>query len=217
MPVWINEDFGFITGSMLAYAALAYDRLRSTLPGAELQAEASRVDVATARVLARYKKSPWLHLWRAEALSELGRADEAMVEARTARARFRQHELGESEVDRVEAYVLVRAGKYAHAAAPAARATEALPMHADCWTTLGIVELRAGNNARATECFDKAIELDRRQPTALYERALLRLRGGDQTGALDDLKSAAELAPEDPSIREALQQLLQIVDDPSGE
>ncbi len=65
---------------------------------------------------------------------------------------------------------------------------------------LGVVELAAGNAQGAQAAYDVAIKLAPQDGQAYVGRAEVRLSLGQKQQALDDLRRAASLAPEDDPI-----------------
>ncbi|PTL80500.1 SycD/LcrH family type III secretion system chaperone [Vitiosangium sp. GDMCC 1.1324] len=69
---------------------------------------------------------------------------------------------------------------------------------------LGVVEMAAGNAQGALAAYDVALKLDARDAQAYVGRAEVRLTMGQKAQAVEDLRRAASLAPEeDPVARKA--------------
>ncbi|XXF76023.1 SycD/LcrH family type III secretion system chaperone [Myxococcaceae bacterium GXIMD 01537] len=69
---------------------------------------------------------------------------------------------------------------------------------------LGVVELAAGNGQGALAAYDVALKLSPNDAQAYVGRAEVRLSLGQKTQALEDLRRAASLAPQDdPLARKA--------------
>lgn len=207
MSFWMNDRGGYLTGSAVAYCAFVHGEMRATGSGEERLALAENLELASARFAARFPESPWLRLWGAEALGLLGRFDEAVEEARQARRDLAKLRVTEPDVDRTEGRILILASRYADAKAPLERAVESFPEDAQCWTDLAVAELRTGHPGQARDHLERALDIDDAQPTALYERGLLRWNEGDRDGAIDDLERAAQLTPDLPGLSEMLDQL----------
>jgi tetratricopeptide (TPR) repeat protein len=74
-------------------------------------------------------------------------------------------------------------------------------------TRLGQVYERLGHPERAAAQHDLAVENDRANAGTFFERALFRLRRGNETGAVEDLHRAAALDPAWPAPSELLGRL----------
>jgi type III secretion system low calcium response chaperone LcrH/SycD len=69
---------------------------------------------------------------------------------------------------------------------------------------LGVVEMAAGNAQGALAAYDVALKLDGRDAQACVGRAEVRLAMGQKSQAVEDLRRAVSLAPEeDPVARKA--------------
>ena len=69
---------------------------------------------------------------------------------------------------------------------------------------LGVVEMAAGNAQGALAAYDVALKLDGRDAQAYVGRAEVRLAMGQKSQAVEDLRRAVSLAPEeDPVARKA--------------
>jgi type III secretion system low calcium response chaperone LcrH/SycD len=65
---------------------------------------------------------------------------------------------------------------------------------------LGVVEMSAGNAQGALAAYDVALKLDAKDAQAYVGRAEVRLAMGQRPQALEDLRRAASLVPEDDPI-----------------
>jgi type III secretion system low calcium response chaperone LcrH/SycD len=65
---------------------------------------------------------------------------------------------------------------------------------------LGVVEMAAGNAQGALAAYDVALKLDGRDAQAYVGRAEVRLAMGQKAPAVEDLRRAASLAPEDDPV-----------------
>jgi predicted aspartyl protease len=81
--------------------------------------------------------------------------------------------------------------------ADAAPATADVPTTADGFSRAGAVKLARNDRAGALADFDKAIEMDAKQPAYLLQRAELTLGMGRRASAAIDIDRALALAPED--------------------
>ncbi|QRK04583.1 SycD/LcrH family type III secretion system chaperone [Archangium violaceum] len=65
---------------------------------------------------------------------------------------------------------------------------------------LGVVEMAAGNSQGALAAYDVALKLDARDAQAYVGRAEVRLTLGQKAQAVEDLRRAISLAPEDDPV-----------------
>ena len=65
---------------------------------------------------------------------------------------------------------------------------------------LGVVEMAAGNAQGALAAYDVALKLDARDAQAYVGRAEVRLTMGQKAQAVEDLRRAISLAPEDDPV-----------------
>jgi tetratricopeptide (TPR) repeat protein len=137
-----------------------------------------------------------------EAAAEAARRTPAGAETSFAaeRAAFRSAVLGQREVRAVE---LVNAGvdlmSRADLAAAEDRFREALRFdHAShlAWTNLGIVRIARGDLVRGLSAHDMAVRAGAGDPSPWLWRARSRANAGDLAGAIEDLRTAAAIAPE---------------------
>lgn len=88
------------------------------------------------------------------------------------------------------------------------RATEIHPDHANTWVGLGVAAFRGKNLEDARKAFEKALELDPSNAYAKRSYGALLAKMGDVDKAIDTLKDAMGLLPDDPVILLNLGQLL---------
>ena len=73
---------------------------------------------------------------------------------------------------------------------------------------LGVVEMAAGNGQGALAAYDVAIKLSPADPAAYVGRAEVKLALGQKPGAVDDLKKASTLVPEDEPLKAKVSAML---------
>jgi arylsulfatase A-like enzyme/Flp pilus assembly protein TadD len=69
------------------------------------------------------------------------------------------------------------------------------PDYAEAYNSRGVIDMRAGQHARAQAAFTKVLELDPTSATAYANRGADRISAGERTEAIDDLKQAVALDP----------------------
>lgn len=78
------------------------------------------------------------------------------------------------------------------------------PDESNGWLLLGQIYYEDQDYAHALTCFDAYLQSDPTSATALAVRAACRSATGDETGAMEDLVTAAQYAEDNPEIRIAL-------------
>lgn len=208
MPVWVALDHHYVTGSLPAYIAHAFEQFDTAAPGPErdlwagLAVNAAGIQLRRQPGLGRALRVRGLvfaatgkdelafdDLRRAAAAdSESGRPDDARVEA----------ELGRLYLGRADL----------PAAVPHLRRAVALDREsAPAWADLGMALATAGDREGALDALSRSIALAPDRPTAWYNRGLLHMHAGRLTDAESDLARAAQLAPGNADIARLLQQV----------
>ena len=86
--------------------------------------------------------------------------------------------------------------------------TEKYPTSDRAWASLGLLEARLQNNARALDAFSHALHENPMLPEVQLANGELRLLEGDIDGALESLEAAEKLIPNDPQLEARLGQAL---------
>ena len=86
--------------------------------------------------------------------------------------------------------------------------TEKYPTSDRAWASLGLLEARLHNNARALESFSHALNENPMLPEVQLANGELLLLEGDIDGALESLEAAEKLIPNDPQLEARLGQAL---------
>jgi predicted Zn-dependent protease len=86
--------------------------------------------------------------------------------------------------------------------------TEKYPTSDRAWASLGLLEARLQNNARALEAFSQALHENPMLPEVQLANGELLLLKGDIDGALESLEAAEKLIPSDPQLEARLGQAL---------
>lgn len=178
-------------------------------------------------------------LYRAQALSQLGRHAEAMAahaengrlgqsegyanacaEARMAGnwralATYAEAILArnprEAEALGWKGEALAHLGRYEDSAKALQLAVQVNPGHAYAWNNLGRGALQRKAWAEAKEAFDKALGLEPAQMEALFNRGIALFNLKQYAASRDDFKAALVLRPDDPVLRENLRQAERMV------
>lgn len=148
------------------------------------------------------------HEYRARALLELGRLDEAEAHAADA-VRLDPDEIRYREL---LAHVLSRRGAHRDAAAEFGRLARNDPRQAD-WTVAEARErIGADQPAMGVDAARRAVRLDPRDGRAHLTLAQASTRSGDARGALESARRAVELLHGDAASREAMADALWLAD-----
>jgi tetratricopeptide (TPR) repeat protein len=208
VPVWLAFDRYYVTGSLSAYAALAFERFEAAADATVREFWASAVLDAAGTLVRLEIDVAWARRARGLVLARIpkqhpqARAD---LEAanRWFEARRRPDLRTLAELGRL--YLL---SSRPHRARPVLeRASEVAPNSAEVWASLGLAYIQLSEIEPALAALRRALELDPELAVAWYNRGLLRYHLEDLPGAVDDLERARELAPQDPDIAGLLEQL----------
>jgi tetratricopeptide (TPR) repeat protein len=110
--------------------------------------------------------------------------------------------------------VRARAGDNAEALALARSATDDESASASAWTWRGVMERTTGNSEAALTSLNRALQIDPKHFTALRERAELRLHAADYQPAIEDLKTAHSIKPEDKGVSLRLAHIYELANQP---
>lgn len=209
LPFWLAFDRYYVTGSLSAYLAYAFERFE-TAQSAAGRAEWGGLVVNAAGICLRLQMEE-AHARRLRGLvfAETGRHDRAL---RDLRAALRELGDGSQLAPGLEAeigHLLLVSKDYATAMAHLRRALAADATAAQVWSDLGLALIMSGDRAGAADALTRAIELDETLAAAWYNRGLMHLHAGDLVQAEADLGQAAVLAPDNPEVAKLLQQVIQ--------
>jgi len=215
MPVWLAFDRYFITGSLSAYVALAFDRFEiAESPEAREFWAAAVLDAAGSLVRLDYDEA-WAQRARGLVLAEFeGRQGQAQVDLEVAMKWFDSHRIDDVRTMTTLANLYLRRNRPARARPLLERVTQVDPQNARAWSDLGLAFVQLGEIEPALAALRRAIELDEDLAVAWYNRGLMRYHLEDVPGAVADLERAHELAPQDPDIEALLEQLHRRLEQP---
>jgi tetratricopeptide (TPR) repeat protein len=103
----------------------------------------------------------------------------------------------------------LRAGDKAEALALARAATDDDNATASAWAWRGAIERANGNTAASLSSLEHSLQIQPNYVAALKERAELRVQGGDYEHAIEDLKAALAVKPNDKETSLRLAQIYQ--------
>jgi len=211
MPIWVNPDNGYVTGSLLAYQGYCHDQMKTETDPDLRAGWAHKVVWAGNAAVHRYPYRPWTRLWRGEAFLELDLFKEAENDITYARSWFEEFSIEEPALNPVEGHVFLLGKNYIEALPVLEQAAVDFPEDADVWADLGLVRIRRKGRDPAREAFGRALELDPYLAVAWHNRGLLNLQDNRFNEALTDLEKAAELAPHDDRVTSDLARIRQIM------
>ena len=208
LPVWTAFGHYYVTGSLSAYARLAFARFEAAAPGPERDLWAGLAVNAAGILLRRAPDDPWALRVRGLVFAASGGADQAVADLRRAAAALGDGGLAADPRVEAELGRLLLAREDLPGALPhLRRAVELDPGAAAPWADLGMALASGGDADGALAALDRAIDLAPGRPTAWYNRGLLHLRAQRLDEAERDLARAAELAPDNPDLPRLLQQV----------
>ena len=208
LPVWVALDHHYVTGSLPAYVAYAFEKFDTAAPGPERELWAGLAVNAAGIQLRRQPGLGWALRVRGLVFAATGKDELALDDLR--RAAAADSESGRPGSARVEAELgrLYLGRADLAAAVPHLRRAVALdPESTTAWADLGMALATAGDQESALEALTRSIALDPDRPTAWYNRGLLHMHAGRLTDAERDLAHAAERAPGSADIARLLQQV----------
>jgi tetratricopeptide (TPR) repeat protein len=207
MPVWVAFSKYYVTGSLSAYAAIAWERFEESTDPVEREFWAGQV-VDVAGILVRKR------IDRAVALKVRGLVfaeKEMITRARKDLQRSARYLADEGRSDaRVEAelgHLYMLEEKHDQALPYLRRALQLDANQPQAWSDLGLCRIMAEDEEGARTALSKAIELQPDLAAAWYNRGLMHVHAGRWVEAEADLREAARLAPDNPEIGRLLQQV----------
>lgn len=213
MPVWLAFDRYYVTGSLSAYAALAYQRFETAADAATREFWGAAV-VDAAGTLIRLDFTPeWARRARGLVLAQSpdNRA-RARADLQDVLRRLDNRRREDPLVLTTLARLYLQDERPAAARPLLERAVRLTPDSARAWSDLGLAHVRLGEEEPALAALQRAIDLDPDLAVAWYNRGLLRYHLRDLPGAVADLERAHELAPDDPEVTALLQQMRRLME-----
>lgn len=201
LPFWTNADGGYVTGSLMAYAGHACERMLAANGDSARSRWATHLESGATRALAVYVAPTWPWLWRALARQALGEGPAASRDLLEAEDLLAGDGAAKALLEFARGHAALLSERHAAAEKHLESAVAAGLDAAPCWADLGLARAFAGAKAAAREAFDRAVALAPQSALALHNRGMMSLHEGDLAAALADLRHAAALAPHDPQVR----------------
>jgi len=210
MPVWLAFDRYYVTGSLSAYAALAFARFEADTAAASREFWVSAVLDAAGTLVRLDVDAARARRARGLVLAEIpARHAQARADLEAANRWFEARRIPDLRTQATLGRLYLLASRPARARPVLERATEVAPRDAEVWASLGLAYIHLGEIEPALAALRRALELDPELAVAWYNRGLLRYHLEDLPGAVADLEQAHRLAPQDAEIEALLQQLRQ--------
>lgn len=206
LPVWLADGRYYVTGSLAAYADLAYRRF-SAATGPEREFWAGATVNATGILVRRGVEAPWAQRTRGLVFAGLGQGDRGLADLQRAAASLETRGQVDAELEAAMGHLLLLKEDADGARDHLRRAVAGDPGLAGAWSDLGLALVMEDDRRGALAAFDRALSLDPGLVTAWYNRGLMHLHAGELDAAESDLAEAASLAPDNPDVARVLQQL----------
>lgn len=205
LEFWTVFDRYYVTGSLSAYTAWAWDRYRSATDPQDRVFWAGQTVNGAGILIRKEMDRPWAQRVRGLVFLETDELEKALTDLRSASRRLEAAGLRDAAIEAGFGHGLLLKEKY-HAALKHLRsAVELDANNAAAWSDLGLALLMTDDAHGGEQALDRAVVLDPAAPTAWYNRGLLHLRGGNFAQAYSDLEAAARLAPDHPGVIQLLQ------------
>jgi tetratricopeptide (TPR) repeat protein len=217
MPIWLAFDRYYVTGSISAYADLAFDRYRAATDPARREFWASAaVDAAGTCVRLKIDEA-WARRSRGLVLADFrDQREQARHDLLQAQRAFDRRAIEDLETIATLGNLYLRAERPQQARPLLEKAVALGPDRARAWSDLGLALVQLGEEDRALPALEQALALDPELAVAWYNRGLLRYHLDDLAGAVADLERAHELAPGDQNIGALLEQLRRRIQETPG-
>lgn len=215
VPVWIVFDRFYVTGSLSAYVALAFERFEASTSDVDREFWATAVLNGAGSLVRMDVDEAWARRARGLVMAAAkGRQSQARVDLEAALRWFDSHGVEDARTVNVLARLYLEANRPARARPLLEKATQIQPENARAWSELGLAFVQLGEVEAAMAALQRALDLDGELAVAWYNRGLLRYHLEDLPGAVSDLERAHELAPDNAEVETLLQQLRQRLGQP---
>lgn len=208
LPFWMAFDQYYVTGSLSAYLAYAFDRFEAASTAAEKELWGGLVVNAAGICLRLEMEKPHVRRVRGLVFARTGRGDRAMADLEAAVAGLGPNNALVADLEAEIGHLMLVEQNHARAAVHLRRSLAAKPDLARAWSDLGLALIMADDQAAAAEALTKAIELDKSLAAAWYNRGLMHFHAGDLDLAESDLAEAARLAPDNRDVANLLQRVM---------
>lgn len=205
MEFWTAFDRYYVTGSLSAYTAWAWQRFETETDPRDRVFWAGQTVNGAGILVRKDMDRAWAQRARGLVFLETDQLEKALTDLRSASRRLQETGLRDHRVEAGLGHALLLKEKYHASLKPLRSAVEVAPSDAAAWSDLGLALAMTDDAHGAEQALDRAVALDPRAPTAWYNRGLLHLRGGNFEQAYADLEEAARLAPDHPKVAQLLQ------------
>lgn len=208
LPVWLAFDRYYVTGSLSAYASLAYTRFAAARDPQTREFWASATVDAAGTCIRRELDQPWALRIRGLVQVAAGRGAEGRADLEETWRLLRQRHREDYATAATLGHLFLKEGRNGEALPLLRVAVRLRPETAAPWADLGLALIMTGDLDGARPALDRALELDPELAVGWYNRGLLYYHARLWDAAVADLRRAAELAPNDQEIAQALAQAL---------
>ncbi len=211
MPVWLAFDRFYVTGSRVAYTALALARLEASTASQEREFWGDAALNAASVCVRKLMGLPWTRSWRGRAYTQLEMYPQADTDLTRALRGFDRLRVVDAPTLASLGHVKLRREEFSAALPLLRRAVAADTACARTWSDLGYALIMIEDLENAMITLDRALVLDPTLAVAWYNRGLMNFHAQRWEEAVADLQEAARLAPDNPSIAEVLQRAILMV------
>jgi tetratricopeptide (TPR) repeat protein len=208
LPFWMAFDEFYVTGSLAAYLAYAFERFEAATDPAARERWGGLVVNAAGTSLRLDLKDTHARKVRGLVYARTGHPERALADLQDALSEFSRLGISDSELEAEIGHVLLLQRDHRQAIVHLRRALALAPGPAQAWSDLGLCLIMSDERDEAVVAFGKAIERDAGLVAAWYNRGLVHLHAGDLPAAEVDLAQAARLAPDNRDIVALLQQVM---------
>jgi len=214
MPIWLAFDRHYVTGSLSAYADLAFRRYQGAAAGSDARSFWAAAVVDAAGVCIRLGiDEPHARRVRGLVMAEVPpQRQQARTDLEASLQASERGNVTDVEVLAALGRLHLREGRPDLARPLLERAVGGAPRAAGMWADLGLARAQLGFPDLALAALEEALTLDMDLAAAWYNRGLLRYHLDDLEGAVADLEQARALAPSDPEIATLLGELRRILE-----
>ncbi len=209
LPFWLAFDQYYVTGSLSAYLAYAFERFEVAETAADRELWGGFVVNAAGICLRLEMEKPHVRRARGLVFARTGRHDRALADLRTAVREFGAKSKKTPQLEAEIGHLLLLQEDHQGAIGHLRRALAGEPNSAQALSDLGLALIMAGDRAGAEEALTRAISLAPTLTAAWYNRGLMHLHMGHLDQAETDLAEAARLAPDNMEVANLLQQVMQ--------
>ena len=207
MPVWLAFDRFCVTGSHSAYAALAVDRFHAASTPADRQFWAERAVNGAGICVRKDLDKAYALRERGIVFVETDLLNMARSDLRRARRLFEARRHDDYRTLAWLGRLNLKEGLFEAALPQLEEAVTLNASSARVWSDLGLARARVGNSDGGRIALDQALAIDPSLVVAWYNRGMLNYYERRWPDAIADLEQAAQLAPQNQEIVEALQRV----------